>query len=100
MATRGRRTRKDLTGAAYRARRAHVIAASGGICYLCGKAVNLELSGRHPDGPTVDHVISAAMGGDVSDISNLRLAHQRCNRAKGTKLPSQVTQPETPSRDW
>jgi 5-methylcytosine-specific restriction endonuclease McrA len=50
-------------------------------CWVCGELVDKTLSGRHPDGPTIDHVIARSRGG-TNDISNLRLAHQRCNNAR------------------
>lgn len=36
------------------------------------------------EGATVDHVIPRSLGGS-DDLSNLRLAHWSCNRAKGNR---------------
>ena len=36
--------------------------------------------------PGIDHIIPIDRGGHPSDISNLQLAHWKCNRAKSNKL--------------
>lgn len=43
-------------------------------------------------GPTVDHIIPIAKGGQPADISNLQLAHRSCNRQKSDKLFSEQNQ--------
>lgn len=53
------------------------------VCHLCGKPVDRTLSGRHPKGPTADHLIPVAHGGG-DDPHNVALAHSRCNIKRGT----------------
>ena len=52
-------------------------------CHLCGKRVDMALSGRHPQGPTADHLIPVAHGGG-DDPHNVALAHSRCNIKRST----------------
>lgn len=53
------------------------------ICWVCHRPVDKTLPGNHPDGPTLDHVIELDAGGPPLDRANARLAHQRCNSARG-----------------
>lgn len=59
--------------------RKHLIASlryqDGSDCKLCGKPLN--------DDVTIDHIIEQADGG-TDEISNLRLAHARCNAARNS----------------
>lgn len=66
-------------------------------CWLCRKPVNKRLSGRHPLGPTADHVIPISRGGPQCDRTNMRLAHNRCNAARGNRMS--VAKQEH-SEDW
>ena len=52
-------------------------------CHICGKPVDMSLSGRHPQGPTADHLLPVAAGGG-DDPWNIALAHRRCNIKRGT----------------
>lgn len=52
------------------------------VCWLCGHVVDKTLPGTDPDGPTVDHIKPREHGG-TNELSNLRLAHLRCNSARG-----------------
>lgn len=62
-----------------------LIQKHGGICQLCGEAVLASGHEHGPDSATIDHVIPLARGGqDV--ISNMQLAHRRCNNAKGSDV--------------
>lgn len=56
------------------------------ICGICGKPVDKSLKYPHPGSPTVDHIIPVDKGGDPSALSNLQLAHMKCNRAKSDKI--------------
>ncbi len=74
-------------------------------CGICGLLVNKRLSGRHPLGPTVDHIIPVAKGGPLYALANLQLAHRRCNEQKGSSraIPPRRGKRRpagTPSRDW
>jgi 5-methylcytosine-specific restriction endonuclease McrA len=57
------------------------------ICYLCGRTI---LHGvyppRHPQAPSVDHVVPLDRGGAELDLDNGRPAHYGCNSAKGNKV--------------
>lgn len=44
----------------------------------------MALSGMHRDGPTIGHVIPAALGGG-DELGNLGLEHLRCNLAAGAR---------------
>jgi len=54
-------------------------------CQLCGDHVVQSLSGMHPDGPTVDHILPISKGG-LDTWSNVQLAHRRCNTLKGNRI--------------
>ena len=64
-----------------------LVAESGGhlTCWLCGGPIDLELSGRHPAGLTLDHVNPRFMGGDEFDMQGTRPAHNRCNATRGAR---------------
>jgi len=94
------RRRPDLNGRPYRTLRAAVLAASTGICHTCGKAIDLDLPGTHPNGPTLDHIIPVSRGGSPTDPRNLTIAHRLCNETRGSKLTTETRTPNQPSRDW
>lgn len=54
-----------------------------GVCAICGRPVNMAISGRHREGPTVDHIVPSSVNGDFWDLQNWQLAHRSCNSAKG-----------------
>lgn len=56
------------------------------ICGICGQPVDKKLKYPHPMSPCIDHIIPIDRSGHPSDISNLQLAHWKCNRAKANKL--------------
>ena len=62
------------------------ILASQSTCGICGQPVDKSLKYPHPFAPCIDHIIPIDRGGHPSDISNLQLAHWKCNRAKANKL--------------
>lgn len=47
-------------------------------CHLCGKKVDMRLSGMRPNGPSIDHLVPLSDGGDDSP-ENVALAHRQCN---------------------
>jgi len=57
-----------------------VFESQEGFCYLCGEL----LYGKLDDLPEVEHKIPISRGG-TNDISNIGLAHMRCNRRKHAK---------------
>lgn len=54
-------------------------------CHLCTFLVDMSLSGLDPWGPTVDHVLPLALGGDDTP-ANVKLAHRDCNIWKGARV--------------
>jgi len=72
-------------GSKWRRSRAICLARSN-ICHLCGEPIDLALSGRHPWGPVVDHIVSLYDGGAMHDQANLAPAHRRCNIIKENRL--------------
>ena len=54
------------------------------LCQLCGGAVDRQLSGLDPQGPTVDHILPISKGGPDS-WQNVQLAHRQCNNLKGNR---------------
>lgn len=63
-----------------------IILATQNICGICGQPVDKSLKYPHPLSPTVDHIIPCARGGS-DDLDNLQLAHRKCNRDKGDRMP-------------
>jgi len=58
--------------------RARVFARDGGVCQLCREPV------RFGQLWTADHIKPSSHGG-TGLLSNLRLAHKRCNEARGNR---------------
>lgn len=56
-------------------------------CHLCARPVDRSLSGRHPNGPTIDHFIPISKGG-LDTFTNVFLAHRSCNTSRGATLPT------------
>jgi 5-methylcytosine-specific restriction endonuclease McrA len=59
-----------------------LISQYGSQCYLCKEPFERK------EDITLDHWIPKVEGG-TDDITNLRLAHDRCNGEKGRLLPEQ-----------
>lgn len=68
------------------------IYATESRCGICGRPVDFDLKFPDPMAATIDHIIPINKGGHPSDIENLQLAHNRCNRLKSDKLFGQETQ--------
>lgn len=60
---------------------AQLIVRDGPNCQVCSKVIDFALPSNDEMGPSVDHRISQANGGN-SDMDNLQLAHRRCNSLK------------------
>ncbi len=94
MTRTGNPQRRVCVGARWRALQAKVYrraAATGYRCEVCGERVDMSLrvvdEGRHPEGPSVDHRVPKQVRPDLALVlSNLQLAHNRCNSAKGTRV--------------
>lgn len=61
----------------------------GAKCHLCGKRVDMRLSGHSPKGPTIDHLVPVSFGG-TNDRINLALAHRECNVKRSNRGPAQL----------
>jgi len=66
-----------------------VVAARGRKCHICHRQIDLNLSGRHPQGPSIDHILPVSMGG-TNDLANLNIAHRVCNTRRGNRGPAQM----------
>ena len=55
----------------------------GWRCHLCHKHIDKTLSGLHPAGPNIDHLVPLAFGG-ADEPANVAISHRRCNVARGT----------------
>lgn len=88
-----KRNRPDRDGwakAAYiKARK--IIFSTQSICAICGRPVNFDLKFPDPWSATVDHIVPLSKGGNPADISNMQLAHFRCNRLKSSKIVRDAT---------
>lgn len=72
--------------------RKRLIAASNGICPLCGKPLDVTMPPAchcDPYYPVIDEIIPLAKGGKLT-IANQQLVHRICNAKKGTKLMSEL----------
>lgn len=56
----------------------------GSRCGICKGPVDMSLSGRDEQGPTIDHITALANGGHDT-LDNVQLAHRACNTAKGDR---------------
>lgn len=72
-------------GHASRQARKAVVARDGARCWRCRGAIDLRLSGLHPKGLTVGHIIPVSKGGSDA-MANLAPEHRRCNRAASDRL--------------
>lgn len=66
-----------------------VLAEYGWTCWLCGGRIRPSTRPRDPLGPSADHVIPRALGGD-NRIENLRPAHLSCNSRRQARSASSV----------
>lgn len=63
---------------------AEIARRDGLRCGLCHRKVDMRLSGLHPKGPTIDHIIPLSISRDDTR-RNVQLAHRACNVAKHTR---------------
>ena len=65
----------------------------GSECPLCGITIVASKFDHTPDALTLDHVQPVSLGGP-GNLQNLRPAHSLCNRLRGNRLLSDVTDAE------
>lgn len=66
------------------------------VCWICGKPIDLLLSGRDPRGFSLDHVVPRSIDPSLTFVeSNLRPAHMGCNAKRGN-----TAQIVNSSRKW
>jgi 5-methylcytosine-specific restriction endonuclease McrA len=59
----------------------------GDPCFRCGQPIDYRLSGRHPFGATVDHVLSIAEHPELAFVESLlKVSHRTCNLRYGASL--------------
>lgn len=58
-------------------------------CQLCGEKVRRDVHSRHPDAPSLDHIIPLARGGTHSRI-NAQTLHLKCNCRKHARSIGQL----------
>ncbi len=75
--------------------RRQVVERDGPYCRRCSGRIDLTLSGLHPDGLTLGHVIPASRGG-TDDPSNLGPEHRRCNLAASSRRDPPLASIATP----
>jgi hypothetical protein len=64
---------------------AHIYKRDGGICQICGGAVDKSAKAPHPLSPSLDHIVPLAVGG-THEPANVQLAHFLCNSLKSDDL--------------
>lgn len=62
-----------------------LMARDGECCMLCGQKLDRHIKDpNHDEYITFDHIDPESNGG-WDDLSNLQLAHHRCNQKRGSK---------------
>jgi 5-methylcytosine-specific restriction endonuclease McrA len=80
----------------------------GDLCHICYRPMSFKVPNQ-PESATFDHIIPKAVGGR-DRMDNLKLAHNKCNKARGfltqrllphwtlKQLPSPSAVPPDPNR--
>jgi 5-methylcytosine-specific restriction endonuclease McrA len=68
----------------YRRHTAALLEAAGGLCSLCGEAIDSRPSAPIALRPSVDHIEPVSAGG-TDELANLRIAHRSCNSARNNR---------------
>jgi hypothetical protein len=85
-----------LSDRRYRRLRAFALTWLPPVCAFCHEPVDLSIAWPDKMSATVDHTTPRSWGGQVYDVSNMRMAHLKCNSANGARL----ARAPLPSRDW
>lgn len=80
-----RKSRRHKSSASYLANR------DGVMCGICAEPVDMELKYPNLMSGSVDHILAVALGGALTDESNLQLAHLRCNLIKQAREEYSLT---------
>ena len=67
-------------------------------CWICRRPIDFSLSGRHPQAPSLDHLVPRFMGGELLDPNNVAVCHYGCNSRRGATQRNKIAVP--PSRRW
>lgn len=89
-------TVRRITGREIRKAVLQLAERDGTRCTLCDMPIDLELTGNHKLGPSLDHRTAIADGG-TNSLDNLALAHRSCNARRGRRPPDNVG---PTSRQW
>jgi 5-methylcytosine-specific restriction endonuclease McrA len=75
-----------------------MVQAYGLTCRRCGEPIDPLLSGLHPRGLTIGHVIPARAGGRA-ELANVRPEHRACNLAERPAVSPRARVVPAPARD-
>lgn len=75
-------TKGEKTGFGRKLRK--IIDRDGARCWLCGNPIDISFGPHHAMAPSRDHVVPISRGGSNAP-ENIRLAHRRCNNARGNQ---------------
>ena len=66
-------------------------------CHRCGAPIDPTLSGNHPQGPHLDHIIPVAGGGDdvPASLDEVAWSHRQCNQAHGGRIGQRLSRGTT-----
>lgn len=74
------------------------------FCPRCAQVIDLDLSGKLPDGPAMGHKLALYDGGQELDPDNVWLEHTKCNSAAENRRRAErrreAAQTPTASRAW
>jgi len=90
--------RKGLDHRAYR-RTTKRLRATSSVCWICRKEIDQSLPYTDPMSWTADHVVPRSRGGALTDMSNLKAAHRKCNSSRGNRQATKADLFPT-SQEW
>jgi len=66
-----------------------IVARTKAACWICGTAIDYELTHTDPMSFVIDHVVPLHRGG-LDDMSNIKAAHRTCNSTKRARLVAPI----------